>query len=74
VGAEVDETDAEIEQVLVFLRRVEAVRDPCGVQDSPEAVAWVGVMVSGLARGERRVVPAEQEVQAWPQEVYGHRA
>jgi hypothetical protein len=64
--AHVGETDAEIQQARVILRGVEAVRYAGGVQDAPEAVAGVGVVVSGLARGERRVVPAKQEVQARP--------
>ena len=72
--AHVGETDAEVQQARVLLGSVQAIRYARGEEHTPEAIAGMGVVVSGMPRSERRVVPAEQEVEARLQEVYGHRA
>jgi hypothetical protein len=73
VSSRVDlgETDAEVGQHHVFLRRIEPVGDAGRVEHAPEAVARMGVVVARVAGGERRVVPAEKEIQARSKEIPG---
>ena len=56
----------------VLLRGVAPVGDARGGEHAPEAVAGVGVVMSGLAGDERGVVPAEDEPQSGLQQVGDH--
>src|SRR5918998_3681015 len=70
-GTEVSEADPEVEQLCVLLGSVQPVRDADGEEDTPEAIARVSVVVAAAPRRERRVVPAEDEIEVRLQEVRG---
>ena len=44
-STEVRKPNAKVQQFLILIRRVEPIRDAGGVQDAPEAVAGMGVVV-----------------------------
>ena len=55
------------------MRFVQPVGDTRGEEDAPEAVAWVGVVVAGMPRPQRGVIPAEDELEVRFEEIHSHR-
>ena len=66
------EADIRAEHQLVLFRFVLAGGDAGGVDDAPEPVAGMGVVVAATSRCKLRVVPTENQLESGP-EVRGHK-